>query len=309
LYTYTLFRRLGYEIRVHPAIPEATGHPDFLVSQSGSTMYIECVVLFEDGSTPTSDSEAWIKDCVDAARNPDFMVSIRIERRGTRRPKRRDITRQIETWLETLDYDLVHDALLQKVELPWRSFEFGDARVKLTAIPVKPEARGHDGGRIGIGPSSGAFQIQSVNEIRAILKDKAKQCRGVDAPLVVAILNWTTFATPREVEDALFGSAAIQRDSQSANMIRMANGYWHPGPPLRGTSISAVMFGEHLHTSRVTAELPTLWLNPWASRPLTERLPFVTHTAHDTGEVFLAAATSASPDAVFGLAPDWPGFD
>jgi hypothetical protein len=150
--------------------------------------------------------------------------------------------------------------------------------------------------------------VESVDEIRDIVRGKAKQCRGVDAPLIVAILNWTTFATPRDVEEALFGSHAVRRNDHSANMIRASDGYWHPGPPPRGSSISAIMFGEHIHTSRVVAELPTLWLNPWARNPITRRLPFETHTATTTGEVFLAAEANTSPDAIFDLRRDWPGF-
>lgn len=141
-----------------------------------------------------------------------------------------------------------------------------------------------------------------------MIKDKASQCRGVDAPLIVAIANWTTFASAREVEEALFGSRAIKRNELSAYMIRARDGYWYPGPPPRGSSISAIMFGEHIHTSQVVGKLPTLWLNPWAHKPILAQLPFETHTAHDTGEVFLLAEASTSPDALFDLPSNWPGF-
>lgn len=68
------------------------------------------------------------------------------------------------------------------------------------------------------------------------------------------------------------------------------------------------MFSEHLHVSRVAAELPTLWLNPWAHNPIRGRLPFQTHTAHDTGEVFLAMEATTAPETLFNLPPNWPGF-
>jgi hypothetical protein len=203
LYTYTLFRRLGYAVTIHPMIPGASGRPDFLVTKDDSKAYVECVALFEDGSRRSTDSESWLKDCIDAARNPDFMVSIRFEQFGSLRPKKRQVTRQIEDWLASLDYDTVREASSGEAEsrFPSRIFNFADSRVKLTALPVNPDARGDDMGRIGIGPGSGAFVVESVDEIRDIVRGKAKQCRGVDAPLIVAILNWTTFATPREVED------------------------------------------------------------------------------------------------------------
>jgi hypothetical protein len=45
------------------------------------------------------------------------------------------------------------------------------------------------------------------------------------------------------------------------------------------------MFGEDIQTARVVAKLPRLWLNPWAHKPITDSLPFDTHTARDTGEL------------------------
>jgi hypothetical protein len=310
LYSYTLFRRLGYDVDVDPVVPGGTGRPDLLVTRGDARVYVECAVLFEDGSRKASDSEAWLKDCIDAARNPDFMVGIVFERFGSLRPKKRHVTHEIENWLASLDYNSVLEASGEgnAPSFPSQTFDFVDSRVKLTALPVHPDARGNDMGRIGFGPGGGAFPIQSVGEIRKMIKDKASQCRGVDAPLIVAIANWTTFASAREVEEALFGSRAIKRNELSAYMIRARDGYWYPGPPPRGSSISAIMFGEHIHTSQVVGKLPTLWLNPWAHKPILAQLPFETHTAHDTGEVFLLAEASTSPDALFDLPSNWPGF-
>jgi hypothetical protein len=300
--------RLGYDIIVDPTIPGGTGRPDLLITKRGSKMYVECVVLFDDGSTRTTDNEAWLKDCIDAARNPDFMVSIRFKGVGTQRPRKRVVTREIEDWLASLDYDSVR-AQFDGVPLPLQTFDFGGSRVELTALPVNPDSRGLDLGRIGIGPGSAAFVVQSVDAIRKLVGKKALQCDGVDAPLIVAVLNWSTLATPRGVEEATFGSTATRyrlHDSASVKKVRETDGYWHPGPPPRGGRVSAVMFSEHLHASRVAAELPTLWLNPWAHKPIADRLPFEMHTAHDTGEVFQAAEVSTSPEVVFGLPPKWP---
>lgn len=310
LYTFTLFRCLGYTVAVDPQIPGGSGRPDLRVARGDTAMYVECVVLFEDGSRQSTDSEAWIKDCIDAARNPDFLVSVRFERFGSLRPKKRQVTREIEDWLQSLDYDGVRQVAsnISGRRLPSRSFDFADSRVSLTALPVSPDARGDDMGRIGVGPGSGAFAVASVDEIRDIVAGKARQCRGADLPLVVAILNWTTFATDREVEQALYGSEALRHEGRTASMIRSTDGYWHPGPPSRGRSVSAAMFGDSIHVSRVGNELPSLWRNPWATMPIGDELPLVTFTARDTGEVVRTSDSAVSPATLFGLASDWPGF-
>jgi hypothetical protein len=278
LYTFTLFRRLGCALTVDPTIP-GTRRPDLLVTRDDCRMYVECVVLFDDSNKQSTDSEAWLKDCIDAARNPDFMVDIRFVR-GTRRPKKRDVTRRIEAWLASLDYDEVRG--LGTADLPSQTFDFDGCSTSLTALPVHPDSRGEFDGRIGIGPASTDWVIKSAEAIRDLLDKKARQCKEVDAPLVVAVLNWATFPTLREMEHAAFGSTAVRyelHDRDSVRSIGNTDGYWHPGPPPRGSRVSAVIFGERLHPSRVAAELPSLWLNPWANIPLDARFPMVSRSS------------------------------
>ncbi|WP_144972154.1 hypothetical protein [Mycobacteroides abscessus] len=308
LYIYTLFRRLGYAPTVHPEIPGTTRHPDLLLTKDGSRVYIECVVLFEDGSRQSTDSESWVKDCIDAAKNPDFVVGVRFEHFGKLRPKQSQVTRHIEGWLATLDYDSVSAASRAgESHYPSKNFDFADSRVRLTAIPVHPDRRGNDVGRIGLGPAKGPFAVQSVGEIRDILKGKAKQCRAVDAPLIVAILNWSMFARLNEVNRALFGSAVVQSGRDTTQLVQGTDGYWHPGPPPRGSVVSAVLFGESVSHSRVAAGLPRLWRNPWAQRPLQDDLPFEAHAADpDTGEVVVTAHETIPASTVFGLSAGWP---
>ena len=70
LYTYTLFQRLGYTVTVDPDVPR--GKADLLVTRPDSAMYVECVVVFDDGSSPSSDGQAWVCECIDTVNNPDF---------------------------------------------------------------------------------------------------------------------------------------------------------------------------------------------------------------------------------------------
>jgi hypothetical protein len=159
----------------------------------------------------------------------------------------------------SLDYDEIRG--LGTADLPSQTFDFDGCSTRLTALPVHPDSRGEFDGRIGIGPASTDWVIRSAEAIRDLLDKKARQCKEVDAPLVVAVLNWATFPTLKEMEHAVFGSTAVRyelHDRDSVRSIRNTDGYWHPGPPPRGSRVSAVIFGERLHPSRVAAELPSL---------------------------------------------------
>jgi hypothetical protein len=104
------------------------------------------------------------------------------------------------------------------------------------------------GGRpISIYRTRSAFVVGSIEDLRKQLKNKASQCAGVDAALVVAVLSCTAFAGTDEMEQALVGTRATeyQLDQGSMRTYRRRDGYWHPGPPQRGAQISAVMFTGH----------------------------------------------------------------
>ncbi|KUI36211.1 hypothetical protein AU194_15965 [Mycobacterium sp. GA-2829] len=55
LYVYTLFRRLGYDVAIHPALLTTTRQPDFLVSRGETAMYVECVVALTRMGTISGD--------------------------------------------------------------------------------------------------------------------------------------------------------------------------------------------------------------------------------------------------------------
>ena len=66
LYIYTLFRRLGYAVEVHPSVPRSSRRPDFLAVDAHDSVYVECAAAFDGGDSAQADGEAWLKDCINA---------------------------------------------------------------------------------------------------------------------------------------------------------------------------------------------------------------------------------------------------
>lgn len=92
LYTFTLFDRLRYAIEVHPELPgsiDKEDRPDFLVTKGQVSMYVEAAVVFNGHRD--SDGWNWVCDCINDAKNPDFMVDVEIPKEGKRRPAARKI--------------------------------------------------------------------------------------------------------------------------------------------------------------------------------------------------------------------------
>lgn len=183
--------------------------------------------------------------------------------------------------------------------------------IEYDAWPVKPERRGEGGRLIGVYPPVSASISNEMLRLRDIVKYKGGRYGLPDKPLAVALLNTSGFTEEREMTEALFGTEAVehspgQRDSVRA--VRQRDGYWRQGPPKRGSRVSAVLLGQNIYPWRITADAPRLWVNPWADRPMVDSPPLTAFTAHDTGEVY-QVRSGLTPDTIFGLAPEWPGFE
>lgn len=307
LYVFTFFRRLGFSIDVHPKLPSGR-QPDFLVSREQERVYVESVALFEKSAGP--DILDWILACIDTASNPDFMVDVDIVNSGTQYPGRREIARPIESWLANLDYDSARASRNIENERERRVFTFRDWGVRLTARPRAPDRRGDGRPLIAIFPIRSAFSVSNVDEFRNLLRDKASQCNGADASVVIAVLSASLFAGIDELAQALYGVVQTEYSADDGAFLRnfrRTDGYWHPGPPPRGSRISGVLFVEAARTSRVVYELPRLWRKPWATYPLHTDLQLEARSATDDGKLFTVVEATTTWEAVFGLPSDWPG--
>ncbi|WP_407689718.1 hemin-binding protein [Mycobacterium sp. HUMS_1102779] len=313
LYTYTLFRRLGYQVAIHPVLENTSRQPDFLVIRDGVSMYVECVI-FLSGLGPVkgqgSGERSWIFEATNQARDPNFMVDIEIHQSGTQRPKASEIVQPLESWLSSLDPDEVAEQIDAGMGIPALVLRVRGWIIEYGAFPVKPESRGETSRLIGSYPMTGGSINNDTVRYRDLVSRKGGHYGQPDKPLVVAVLNTSGFLEQDEVAEALFGSRAIEYyegQPESVRAVRRRDGYWRQGPPKRGARVSAVLDGENIYPWRVSAQMPTLWVNPWAERSINATLPFATFTARDTGEVH-QTKSGTSAGAVFDLNTDWPGF-
>jgi hypothetical protein len=309
LYTHTLFRRLGYEVEVHPQMSGSTKNPDFLVSCESTSLYVECVTMFGDTNVDNPAGRAWICECTNRAKHPDFMVNLDIEQVGTGQPRVSQVTQPLEQWLATLDADAIRADVEAGLDGPRFELTVRDWKLHFEAWPVPPERRGQHRRMIAIYPTPGAVMIKDVAEVRKRVDKKgAKYGSGkLDKPLVVALLCWNN-VDDDDLMKALFGSTVVEwlpGQRESIKSVRIPDGYWRPGADRRGTRVSAVLFGNTLRQWRVASELPELWINPWASTPIPQIPPFATLAVDADGNLVCDAATRSGA-AVFGLPPEWP---
>jgi hypothetical protein len=316
LYIFTLYRRLGYSVTVHPQLPK--GNPDFLVTRPRSrwrcgrkiSMYIECAATFGADSVArlSTPIPRDIHHYAERVSNPDFRIMFRIVVWGTQQPRARDITEPIERWLPTLD----PERLLAEMEsahlrgdlydLPKLPLAAHDWQLIVTALPRSAERRGNGRTMLGTLPPESEFVVDDVLRIRKVLRDKGSSYgRLLDKSLVVALLNMSVLGGADDVTDAVLGSRITRT-------TRDDEGYWRDSSSRRGAGgsrVSGILFGQNLSCMSVATTLPTVWINPWASRPL-ETVDHLAGRVITTSSEIVSNEAAVEAHRVFGLPRDWP---
>jgi hypothetical protein len=235
-------------------------------------------------------------DCINDAKNPDFMVDLEIVEHGKQRPAASKIILPLEGWLATLDYDPVLADRNRLDRLPYTQLPAGDWVLGYTAAPVSPDRRGIRGRLIGSYPIQSVNFKRDVKRLRKTLKDKgskySKLDEPLDKPLLMASTSWN-FLDESEVMETLF---------------KPRDGYWRAGVTPHGTRISGVLLAEAMRAWSVSSKLPALWMNPRPLNAMPALPPFANVVLNNDGNL---SRTDASTTAakLFDLPPEWPYSD
>ncbi|OBI52956.1 hypothetical protein A5706_22930 [Mycobacterium sp. E796] len=313
MYTFTLYRCLGYSIEIHPRIDGVETRPDFLVTREDESMYVECTVVMGTDAPATKNPAiaAAIYDAINEISDPNFMIGVEFKEEGTQQPRRRQIKTDIGNWLRGLDPDAVladieaANAIGELGDPPEKDFAFHDWVLTCTAFPVSPDKRREGRRVLGSLPPSGAFWVRNAERIHDAVRAKGSHYGApgsLDRPLIVAVLTVGNFADIVEVTDALFGPTAISYnwgDPSSVTPFRERTGYWRGPESDRGLRVSAVLFSHDIQPWSVASHLPTAVINPWADNRIDEHPPLPTVTATDNGEI-VERPSNTTPHDVFG---------
>jgi hypothetical protein len=87
--------------------------------------------------------------------------------------------------------------------------------------------------------------------------------------------------------------------------VRLPDGLWCKADGPRKPGVSAVITIPRLTPLAITSTEPTVWLNPWATRPFTRALPWRTQEIAPDGRISTREA-SLSPADLFELSEGWP---
>lgn len=312
LVCFTLFRKAGYSITVHPDLPEVSGKPDFLLSRrSREIAYIECAVV--NDRKETTFSERQIGALVDYLNcnltSNDYFLSHSVIRAGNSQIPASKVAAYLRQKLADTDYDrLLADEVdtqpIDEYRWHWRK---GGWDIQFRPIPRKN--RDKPPGRVmGIRTESGF--IDGKTQLRKSLNSKARQAGEPDAPYCIAVNcigGFSSATDDEDVVDVLFGTygAVFDRDEDELRSIRKKDGFWVQGVGPVNKKVSGVMVGFRLSCWTFATSPTTLYLNPWANQPLDRSLWSGDIVSVDSDAV-LARVNGKRLGRMLGLPSKWP---
>ena len=312
LFIHEYLRRLGFALTPHPELPNGSStRPDFRVTcPDGSQLYLEAVCASDDDGRDVSSEarKAVALQVLDSAYHHSFMVAVDSTGDPATQPSGRRLATEVVRWLDTLDPDLVMvESADNYAALPEFRWQHEDWRVRVRAIPVKPEARGLPRRLIGM-RNFGAGFVDGWTPIRDAVLSKARWYGVLDLPLVVAVNVDTFNLDPIDEAQALFGqeqvilTAGAKQDEP--RFERAPNGAWRGPSGPRGTRCSGAWLFSNLSPYTLARRRHTLYVNPWAKLHLPDsflRMPNAKvvndRIQHNAGETFRE---------VLGLSENWP---
>lgn len=312
LYLHEAARRLGFEIEIDVGREDSSHRrPDFLLAARGPAFHLEATAVLGAsvvGDQASAARTAALREAVERIEAPAWFVGLDVQAVGDKTPGRRDVTEPVQRWLDGLDPDAVSALATAGERVPRLILSFDAWRVECGAYPVGADHRGAPDHRVLGSYTEGVDALDDVTPLRRKLKTKARRYGPLELPFVVAVLCAGDFADDRDIADALFGSTMLRIDPATGQAQTIRNtdeAFWlGPDGPMN-TGVSAVVTVPQLSASAITAVQPTLWLNPWAARPLTTDLPWRTMSIGGDGTVRTREATRSAAE-LFDLPERWP---
>jgi hypothetical protein len=308
LYLHESFIRSDFDVQVHPVVSSGPRPPDFLVTRSHESFYVEATATFGKHAGGKQARLHQVFDAINKIHSPNFFLSIDVHSIGDSALPTKRLRSALESWLASLDPDTIDSTSLLSESgqrFPWQESGWD---LLFRPLPVRADARGRGHHPLGMWGPGAAYRLGDSESIRDALKDKGSAYGALDRPLLVAINTSTGFNRDFETMNALYGSAQVQFDmapsDRPAREVRGSDGYWGQPGGWSHRHVSGVLLGPNISVSIISTVSPTLWLHPSpvAAIPALE--------SWRTAELVVDRIEQSEPrrpvHETFGLPEGWP---
>lgn len=295
---------------IEPQVPGSNNQPDFLVkSASGAPFYLEavaptCMPLEGVGAAKRMGE---VMNAIDQVTSPDFYLSVYTNGAPAGAVATTKLRTSIEQWLSSLKYTDVKKAWDEKLDIPKFEVSIQGLSIRIEPVP-RLQSRGRLGERSIAARMRGVELVADHESIRRAVVKKSNRYGSLRLPYIVAVNAMGNGSGEDQANDALFGSEMYQsyRDANGKlceRVVRDTNGVWlgPTGPRKRG--VSAVISTERLTAWSLSQRRARVFLNPWATHPITSPLPLEIRRIQQDR---LVADQGQSIQELLNIPQDWP---
>lgn len=312
LITLAMLIRIGFNVQLHPEIPGSRHRPDFAVTTPQGLVYVECTTA-NPSETATAEEQRTYDaiDVLDDIESDRWTVSFASPQVGPQPIVPRRFKRDVEAWLEGLDYDEILAAGERRdVDYQYPCIIWRDAGwvIELSAYPLQLDA---PAGVHGIYTSQ-ALNVDTPIRLRGALAGKAEYYGDdLGAPLVVIVAPGVQFADHDHFFEALIGDKQwnISLETRTNRITYLENGVWRSSGGFRRRQLSAAIYAPRLDAwTFADAEWQILYHPSPTYRAPTDLIPFAEGKRWDdegrNGELI---PRGGSFRELFALPEEWPG--
>jgi hypothetical protein len=215
-------------------------------------------------------------DLINKMQTPDYLLELRYRGTCDTPPPVGRLRKALNSWLSSLDFKAIDADYKAGNFVATPTFEWNHEGLTLlfAPIPKSPKTRGTTDAR-PLGVIMGASHILSTDEdIRDAIEQKTKKYGKLALPLVIAVNVVSEHCDEIHINNALFGSEAIEFTRRSDGSIqerldvRQPNGIWFGEKGPRNRNVSAVLIGSQIDPYTASSVTPQLIHNPYAESPL-----------------------------------------
>lgn len=286
LFMYEFLTRSGHQVASGPRL--ISGQPDFKVATTGGIEFLveATCILGVFRSTEQERKKEIIHDTIDSIQSDRFRVALSIKGKIGREIKRKSLRHEVEGWLRGLDYDEVlgqqrgRGGILNCDE---KCISVAGSKIYLRPHALIQQTSDADSGLVILGSIGGMYRVITGEYIRKKLRQKVKQIKDSDLPVLLAVNVLEPFLDDDDVLGGLFGElksiVPMGRITQNFGENRRGtDGAWMQHGKPRNRKIEAVMFFASVGHDATPVKEPMLVANPFVKpRRLPPSFPFVNH--------------------------------
>lgn len=274
LFLYNLFLNQGFEIQIHPKVPNTEKRPDFLICKNGQEIYVEAKEAKDESEYERSQKNRLntVYDTLDKIKSRNFLLHIKsINIKTHDQPRTKELVKEINNELNSLDPDraLISFESGGLDSLPELKINNEQLEIDMSFVPKDRDKRHECEKFIGIYPMN-THVGGTEPSLRKSFEKKCNRYGELDKPFIVAINalgKW--FSGEYDAENTIWGSIALSYtdNPNEDKLIRVKDGLFlhNKGPVHRNASAVLIT---NIMTFNIAVSNYWFGINPFANNTL-----------------------------------------